>query len=147
MSSSNDHGNREEGRDQSFLLEAMQQHFARLEVRMNNIQDLIEQNEEAMRRMIPQNQRQGKRTPIVMSSEEAKNGCEDEVEERGRFSPRMRRHGRGVRRNPIRYEEFDQNIGSIKMTIPPFQENNDPEAYLEWEKKVERVFDCHYYSK
>ena len=58
--SSNDHANREEGQDQSFLLEAMQQHFARLEVRMNSIQDRIEQNEEAMRRMIPQNQRQGR---------------------------------------------------------------------------------------
>ena len=53
MSSSNDHANREEGQDQLFLLEAMQQHFARLEIRMNNIHDRIEQNEEAMRRMIP----------------------------------------------------------------------------------------------
>ena len=28
-----------------------------------------------------------------------------------------------------------------------FQGKNDPEAYLEWEKKVELVFDCHNYSK
>ena len=37
MSLSNDHANREEGQDQSFLLEVMQQHFSRLEVSMNNI--------------------------------------------------------------------------------------------------------------
>ena len=33
------------------------------------------------------------------------------------------------------------------MRIPSFQEKNDPEAYLEWERKVELVFDCHNYSK
>ena len=42
MSSNNDHANREKGQNQSFLLEAMQQHFVRLEVWMNNIQDQIE---------------------------------------------------------------------------------------------------------
>ena len=37
----------------------------------------------------------------------------------------------------------DDNLGSIKMKIPSFQGKNDPEGYLEWEKKVELVFDCH----
>ncbi|RDX61516.1 hypothetical protein CR513_60250, partial [Mucuna pruriens] len=32
------------------------------------------------------------------------------------------------------------------MTIPAFQGKNDPELYLEWERKVEHVFDCHKYS-
>ena len=32
------------------------------------------------------------------------------------------------------------------MKIPSFQGKNDPEAYLEWEKKVELVFDGHNYS-
>ena len=86
-----------------------------------------------------------------MSHEEAENGHEDkeedEVEEKGRFAPQRGRHGRGVQRNPIKYEEFDRNLGSIKMKIPLFQGNNNPEAYLEWEKKVERVFDCPRYSK
>ena len=35
--------------------------------------------------------------------------------------------------------------GSIKMKILLFQGKNDPEAYLEWEKKIELVFDCHNY--
>ena len=86
-----------------------------------------------------------------MSHEEAENGredeAEDEVEEREIFAPQRGRHGRGVQRNPIRYEEFDRNLGSIKMTIPPFQGKNYPEAYFEWEKKVERVFECHRYSE
>ena len=33
------------------------------------------------------------------------------------------------------------------MRIPSFQGNNDPEAYLEWERKVEMVFYCRNYSK
>ena len=33
------------------------------------------------------------------------------------------------------------------MKITYFQEKNDPKAYLEWERKVELVFDCHNYSK
>ena len=33
------------------------------------------------------------------------------------------------------------------MKIPQFQGKLDPEAYLEWERKVEHVFECHNYSK
>ena len=69
------------------------------------------------------------------------------MEESSRFAPQRGRHGRWVQRNPIRYEELDQNLGSIKMMIQSFQGKNDLEACLEWEKKVERVFDCHRYSK
>ena len=32
------------------------------------------------------------------------------------------------------------------MKIPSFQGRNDPEAYLEWEKKIELIFDCQNYS-
>ena len=31
----------------------------------------------------------------------------------------------------------DSNLGGIKMKIPAFQGKSDPEAYLEWEKKIE----------
>ena len=44
-----DNANREEGQDQSFILQVMQKHFARLEVRMNDMRDRIEQNEEVLR--------------------------------------------------------------------------------------------------
>ena len=32
------------------------------------------------------------------------------------------------------------------MKIPHFQGKKDLDTYLEWEKKVEHVFDCHNYS-
>ncbi|KAA3473486.1 mutant gag-pol polyprotein [Gossypium australe] len=41
----------------------------------------------------------------------------------------------------------DDDLKNIKLTIPPFQGKSDPEAYLEWEKKIELVFDCPNYSK
>ena len=57
----------------------------------------------------------------------------------------------GDRRYGGRYREDrnreDNNLGNIKMKIPSFQGKNDPEAYLEWERKVELVFDCHDYSE
>ena len=31
------------------------------------------------------------------------------------------------------------------MKIPSFQGKSDPEAYLEWERKIEFIFDCHNY--
>ena len=40
----------------------------------------------------------------------------------------------------------DDNLASIKQRIPEFKGRNDPEAYLEWEKKIEHVFDIHRYS-
>ncbi|KAJ4723235.1 Myosin heavy chain, fast skeletal muscle like [Melia azedarach] len=41
----------------------------------------------------------------------------------------------------------DYNLGSLKMKIPTFQGKNGLELYLEWERKVEHVFDCHNYSE
>ncbi|PKI75357.1 hypothetical protein CRG98_004241 [Punica granatum] len=38
-------------------------------------------------------------------------------------------------------------MGSIKLTIPPFQGKSDPDVYTEWERKVELVFYCHNYSE
>ncbi|KAH9705015.1 Endonuclease [Citrus sinensis] len=50
-------------------------------------------------------------------------------------------------RDNRRARRIDRDLGSIKLKIPSFQGKHDPEAYLEWEKKVELVFDCHNYSE
>ena len=34
----------------------------------------------------------------------------------------------------------------IKMKIPEFKRRLNPEAYLEWESKVEMIFACQYYT-
>ncbi|KAI3472895.1 hypothetical protein Pfo_030915 [Paulownia fortunei] len=55
--------------------------------------------------------------------------------------------GRGDKDIGRRRPKRDDDLGSIKVKIPPFQGRNDPEAYLEWEKKMEMVFKCHNYSE
>lgn len=50
---------------------------------------------------------------------------------------------RGIGRN----RREDDNMRGIKMKIPAFQGKSDPEAYLEWERKIEFIFDCHDYSE
>ena len=52
----------------------------------------------------------------------------------------------GGRLREARNQE-DNNLGSIKIRIPSFQGNNDPKAYLEYERKVEMVVYCHNYSE
>ena len=66
--------------DQSFILLAMKEHFARLMVRMNDIRDRIEQNEAVLRRVLPQTQRQERRVAAALNHEELKNEFEDEDE-------------------------------------------------------------------
>ena len=61
----------------------------------------------------------------------------------GRFVPMGERRGRGFRTGPKWRDGTDRNLGNIKMKIPSFQGNNHPKAYLEWEKKVELIFECH----
>lgn len=38
-------------------------------------------------------------------------------------------------------------MGSMKMKTSSFHGKSDPKAYLEWEKKVQFVLDCHHYSE
>jgi len=39
-----------------------------------------------------------------------------------------------------------ENLGGYKMKVPPFHGKNDPDAYLDWEKKMELVFNCQNYA-
>ena len=65
-----------------------------------------------------------------------------------RYRPRYERPHRDARRTVRRpRREVDDDLSHIKMTIPQFQGKSDPEAYLEWEKKMELIFDCHNYSE
>ncbi|KAG2675607.1 hypothetical protein I3760_12G013000 [Carya illinoinensis] len=55
------------------------------------------------------------------------------------------RHERGFEGNLGGRDGVNRDLGSIKMKIPSFQGRTDPEVYLEWEKRIELVFDCHNY--
>ena len=42
---------------------------------------------------------------------------------------------------------LDDGIGRIKISIPSFSGKCEPEGYLEWEMRVDQIFDAHHYSK
>ena len=97
------------------------------------------------------NRRPFRNNPIERDIEDE----EEDEEEEAEFSEvelesnkpiRGGRRGRGNRVHGGRVrDEVDRNLSGIKMKIPPFQGRTDPEAYLEWEKKLEWIFDCHNY--
>ncbi|RVW25725.1 hypothetical protein CK203_113546 [Vitis vinifera] len=84
---------------------------------------------------------------VVISLREEHEEDQASLNHEGRFAPRGERRGRGFQRAPRWQDGTDRNLGNIKMKIPSFQGKNDPEVYLEWEKKVELIFECHNYSE
>jgi len=63
-----------------------------------------------------------------------------------RFGPNRARRNVNIRGMGT-YEDMDGDLDTIKLKIPNFQGKNNPEAYLEWEKKLDWIFDCHTYSE
>lgn len=127
-------------KDMAFTLKAMQQQFERWGREMMNMRGDLEE----VRQSQPQignhtggtpNRRRGARQQIPVDDY---NGGDVGEEEEDAYSMRDR---------PRREERFDSNINSIKMKIPSFKGRNDAETYLEWERKVERIFECHNYSE
>lgn len=54
------------------------------------------------------------------------------------------RRRRGVRRRIAR-RDVDDDLGNIKKSMPTFSGKSDPDAYLEGNSKVEKLFECHNY--
>ncbi|RIA04916.1 hypothetical protein BRARA_K00808, partial [Brassica rapa] len=49
--------------------------------------------------------------------------------------------------NPFgRNERTNDGLSGLKLKIPSFDGKNDPDAFLEWERKIELVFDCQNFS-
>ena len=125
--------------------QAMLREFQRmLREALEPIQEHLEQlDEQVQRGGTPQHQRQGRGRPRTnredlceLSDHESENSSIQSVRQQGQRNRRQR--GR---------EHEDDSLKNIKLAIPSFQGKNDPEAYLEWEKKIELVFDCHNYSE
>ena len=76
---------------------------------------------------------------------------EDAQEDEVRTAYRPRRGHRT--RNPgdvnpfARNNRTDDSLNGLKLKIPPFDGKNDPDAFVEWERKIEHVFDCQNYSE
>ncbi|XP_060196132.1 uncharacterized protein LOC132625489 [Lycium barbarum] len=135
-----------------FTLQAMHQQFERWTLQFQEIKDAIaEQNEtiaelrrggqhvvQPQNNPRPQNRRNMPHGPIVNQE----NPIDDFVDD---LDVNLDRVGRDRRGQRGRVE--DDNINSIKMKMPTFKGTRDPDLYLDWERKVEAIFDCHNYSE
>ena len=122
----------------------------------NEIQDQMDRQDavivtlcEERPQRVPNARRQERRACMDNSNDDHKDEFEDEEDQaslnnEGRFVPRGGR-GRGFQRDPRWQDGSDRNLGNIKMKIPSFQGKNNPKAYLEWEKNVKLIFECHNY--
>uniref|UniRef100_A0A2N9GY58 Retrotransposon gag domain-containing protein n=1 Tax=Fagus sylvatica TaxID=28930 RepID=A0A2N9GY58_FAGSY len=159
MSSRGKTSNKEGQAESHLVLRAMQQQFERMDVMFNEIRDRMDRQDavidtwrEGHRQGVPNGRRQERRAPVDDSDGDHEDEFEGEEDQaslngEGRFVPRGERHGRGFRIGPRWRDGIDRNLGNIKMKIPSFQGKSDPKAYLEWEKKVELIFECHNYSE
>jgi hypothetical protein len=132
--------------DLKVFMEAMMSEIRRvMKIEMEQVHERIDQIENR-REEQPQNGRnlrRRERVPPREEDEECYGSGFDEEEDRDSIV-NNRRPGGGFRE--VRNCE-DNNLGGIKMKIPSFQGKSDPKAYLEWEKKMAFVFDCHNYSE
>jgi hypothetical protein len=133
----------------SFVLQAMQQQFERLNFVLGEVRDRMDHQEAAIRNLQGGRDRR-RREPRVEHEYENEGDGEDEEDlasEIGSGKHRRVRRERGLEGNLGGRDGVDRNLGSIKIKIPYFQGRTNPEVYLEWEKKIELVFHCHNYSE
>ena len=132
--------------DPKMFLEAMMSEMRHvMKMEMTQVHERIDQMENRCEEQ-PQNGRnlrRRERVPPREEDEERYGSGFDEEEDRDSIVNNRRPRGRF---REVRNRE-DNNLDDIKMKISSFQGRSDPEAYLEWEKKMEFVFDCHNYSE
>ena len=128
----------------AFTLRAMQQQFERFNLAFAEMREQMDElrherrAEPQARRAALRQQPPPRRPPPRYVPEE-----DDLEEEEEEFE--VRRPRRAQRAEP--FNRRDGDLKSIKMQIPAFKGRNDAEAYLEWERKVDLIFECHNFSE
>jgi len=149
--------NREENSGDSpnldFTLKAIQQEFERLNMVLGDMRYKMDRQDEKLANLQNDRSDDGNRSRRNRRnhgrSEDEDSGRENRREMEEEYDVMMgrnRRRGDRRERNYRRFDHRDGSLNNIKMKIPSFQAKNDLEIYLEWEKKMEFIFDCHNYS-
>uniref|UniRef100_A0A2N9IS90 Reverse transcriptase n=1 Tax=Fagus sylvatica TaxID=28930 RepID=A0A2N9IS90_FAGSY len=133
----------------SFVLQAMQQQFERLNFVLGEVRDRMDLQDATIRNLQGGRDRRRRERRVENEYENEGDGEDEEdlASEVGSGRHRRVRRERGHEWNPGGRDGVDRSLGNIKMKIPSFQGRTDPEVYLEWEKKIDLVFDCHNYSE
>uniref|UniRef100_A0A2N9G226 Reverse transcriptase/retrotransposon-derived protein RNase H-like domain-containing protein n=1 Tax=Fagus sylvatica TaxID=28930 RepID=A0A2N9G226_FAGSY len=149
MSHKSDSSPKGKADNSSFVLQAMQQQFERLNFVLGEVRDRMDHQEVAIRNLQGGRDRR-RREPRVENEYENERDGEDEEDlasEVGSGRHRRVRRERGHEGNLGGRDGVDRNLERIKMKILSFQGRTDLEVYLEWEKKIDLVFDCHNYCE
>ncbi len=149
-------GSEEAPIDTKLNIQALQQQFQRMNAQLEEIRERLDHNDQQVNQIqqgtMPRGRRQNRRPSIPPADHvDTYEGENEEFDDetslasiRRQRDHRPRRHRQHMHQNR---DVVDRNTGSIKLSLPPFQGKNDPDAYIEWERKVELVFDCHNYSE
>ncbi|XP_019089029.1 PREDICTED: uncharacterized protein LOC109127902 [Camelina sativa] len=131
---------REEGAGLSPIqMEALTGHFTRLfQTEIEALHQRLDRAPQPQHQYEEEPGRRGRDWPRHNRNEE-----DDYYNQRGNSSSEGQRR---PRRNREARGRNDDDLRGIKLKIPPFHGKNDPDAYLEWEKKMELVFRCQDYS-
>uniref|UniRef100_A0A2N9H2J3 Retrotransposon gag domain-containing protein n=1 Tax=Fagus sylvatica TaxID=28930 RepID=A0A2N9H2J3_FAGSY len=127
----------------------MQQQFERLKFVLGEVRDRMDHQEAAIRNLQGGRDRRRRERRVENEYENEGDGEDEEdlASEVGSGRHRRVRRERGHEWNPGGRDGVNRSLGSIKMKIPSFQGRTDPEVYLEWEKKIDLVFDYYNYSE
>ncbi|XP_048629910.1 uncharacterized protein LOC111210981 [Brassica napus] len=123
------------------LLEALTRRMSTMmETRLGTFREEVDAQSSEPRREPRQNRRTQARREHEGSEET------DNYYERDRHSSDSRHSSRSNHRH--RRDHWQRNeLAGVKLKIPPFHGKADPDAYLEWEKKIELVFNCQHYTE
>ena len=136
--------NRSPSPDTKFQMQALVSHFEKLlDRKLEELHERIDHIEDQDKTKTNQGDSRHAPTPHrFQATEEEMEVFDGEYED----VPPRRRLYQQPRRGQRRQHEDDM-LGGIKVKVPPFQGKSDPEAYLEWEMRIEQVFSCHAYSE
>ncbi|XP_056852639.1 LOW QUALITY PROTEIN: uncharacterized protein LOC108835624 [Raphanus sativus] len=142
-------------RRNKMLMEAMTAQLNK--TMLESMNEMMKQNMEEIRREIRQATGQGHsnesrrnrhtHTPQEHGgSQETDNYYERHRSERSGSSSASRGSRRRTRRDHDERRPYRDELSGLKLKIPPFHGKVDPDAYIEWEKKIEIVFNCKHYT-
>ncbi|KFK24338.1 hypothetical protein AALP_AAs73801U000100 [Arabis alpina] len=82
----------------------------------------------------------------VQEEEEDQDGEDDDVPPDPLRRQRLRRED-PLGRNQARRVEPRETYNELKLTPPTFAGKSDPEVYLDWERRLEHIFECYGYGE
>ncbi|KAF8085176.1 hypothetical protein N665_0677s0006 [Sinapis alba] len=119
------------------------------EMMKDSLKEIREEIRQATSQGHGQEIRRNKRTHTQQEhagSQETDNYYERDRAERSGSSSSSRGSRIRQRREPEGRRPYRDDLAGLKLKIPPFHGKVDPDAYLEWEKKMELVFNCQHYT-